>query len=634
MNSLQELNNWGTTEVDYLDARPSGVVFNRQYPLGPVDQTFDAYAGLEVSPTPGIEIVDIINYQTANVRYRVTIKTGSSPLFTGSTITFGTLPSGATLSQVGDVYTISGIHKVSDWDAVKNFTWTLPVSFASYPQWYLECTIIYYSSTLAEDVETTWEIYDDRFYNVAALTAESSITAYIGVNSPTAAALSSTATVYANPWNQVYGAAAIASEATFVCEGNLNVDFLNAVSTMTVQGKLDAVGTASMSASATQSANGLAIAVNLDERTYLANQGNQIFATNTPQVDTLTPATDTISIALSSALGQFAANSTDAPVSTLTISGTKAAVNSALINVHFYPTKGSSASGTFTWQQSLNSVVQFTKTITMTGFANNFAETVLTFTSNDTWTPTRSQVYYGFADALIVGGGGGGAYGGGGGGGGVRYITNQSLSLTGYSIVVGAGGTAGSDANPGSPYSLNGGAGGNSSALSYTANGGTGGKNTTTIVSSVVYHDISGGASGSPTSYAGGARSGVRTAPFNIGGGGGGAGAVGQAPDLSLPGYYGGNGGNGVANSITGTSTYYGGGGGGYISQYTGSTILSGIGGLGGGGDGYNVPSQNIISDGTNGLGGGGGGGSQNESTSIFKIGKGGSGVVIIKIHA
>jgi hypothetical protein len=173
MNSLQELNAWGATPVDHLDARPSQVVFNRKSPLTAVDQEFDAYASLFVLPTPGIEIEEIINYQTANVRYRVSVKTGSSPLFTGSTISFGTFNSGVTLIQAGDVYTVSGIHSVSDWNSAKNFTWTLPVDFASYPQWYLECTIIYYSSALARDVETTWEIYDDRFYNVAALSAAS-----------------------------------------------------------------------------------------------------------------------------------------------------------------------------------------------------------------------------------------------------------------------------------------------------------------------------------------------------------------------------------------------------------------------------------------------------------------------------
>lgn len=637
MNSLQELNNFGSTIVDFLDSRVSGVVFDRQYPLTAVDQEI-TISSITVEPEVGINIEEIINYQTADVRYRVTIQTGAVTPLTGSSISWASLPSGATLTQVGDVYTISGIHSVADWEAVKNFTWTLPVAYASYPLWYLTVEIVYYDSDLAEDVIMDWVVYDDRFYWVAQLEGTATMSVIGGRESPAETILSAAASVTAELYLSVLFDSTMSADATVTCEGRVNVDYLTATASMTVEGKLDAIGVLTMSAAASMTTNGLAIAVNLDARTYLANTGNQIFATNTPQIDTPTPATDTISIALSSALGQFAATSTDNPVSTLTISGTKATVNSALLNVHFYPTAGSSTSGTFTWQQSLNSVVQFTKTISMTGFANSFAETTLTFNSTQSWTPTVSQVVYGLADLLLVGGGGGGAYGGGGGGGGVRYLTNLSLSNSAYTLTVGDGGTAG-DATPGSiPYSVNGGSGGNTSALGYTANGGTGGKNTTTVVSGTTYADWSGGASGSPTSYAGGARSGVRSAPFNIGGGGGGAGAVGQVPDLTLPGYYGGNGGNGITNSITGTATYYGGGGGGNVAEQIAGSTFQGMGGLGGGGDGADyfgkLSTYQHQSDGVDGLGGGGGGGSSNSTTSYFQIGRGGKGVVIVKIHA
>jgi hypothetical protein len=593
MNSLQELNAWGTTPVDFLDARPSGVVFNRQSPLTAEDQEFDAYASLIVTPTPGIEIVEIINYQTANVRYRITVKTGSSPTFTGSTVAFGTFNSGVTMAQVGDVYTVSGIHSVSDWNSAKNFTWTLPVDFASYPQWYLECTIIYYSSALARDVETTWEIYDDRFYNVAALTAQSSITAFIGVNSPAVAALTSTATVYANPWNQVVGSAAISSEATFTCDGYVNVDFLNSVSSMTINAVKTARITDTLAAVGTMTIDAVASAINLDSRTYLANIGNAIFATNTPQVDSLNSA-DTFSIVLSSSLGTFAANATDAPTSTVTISGSEAVVNAAFSSVHFYPTKGSSSSGTFSWAQSRNGTLEFTKTITLTGIANAFAEVVYTYTNSATFTPTRSQVYYGLFDILLVGAGGAGrtyvASGGyiepgdGGGGGGFVEIFNQTIAYNSYSIVVGLG--------------QNNSDGGNTTGFSQTAGGGQYGGTTG-----------DGGVSGSPQNNLGASEA---------GGGGGGAGAVATNE----------NGGAGLVSVITGLMYGSGGGGG---ASFSGEA--KGFGGSGAGDGGVYGTTEST--PGVDGRGGGGGGGAARNATNNFGTGsRGGHGVIVIKIHA
>jgi hypothetical protein len=617
MNSLQELNAWGATEVDVLDARPSQVIFNRVPPQLPVDQTFDAYASLFVTPTPGIEIVEIVNYQTANVRYRVTVKTGSSPLFTGSTVTFGTLPSGATLVQVGDVYTISGIHKVSDWDAVKNFTWTLPASFASYPQWYLECTIIYYSSALARDVETTWEIVDDRFYTVAELSSTATISATIGVLSPTSAALTSTATIYANPWNQVAGAAAISSEATFTCDGFVNVTYLNSTASMTVNAVKAARAVAPLTSQGTMTIDAVALVVNLDPRTYLANQGNAIFATNTPQVDSLNSA-DTFSIVLSSSLGLFAANSTDAPTSTVTISGTKTAVNAALVNVYFYPTKGSSASGTFTWRLSRNGTIEMNDIlITLTGIANSFAEVTLVYDNpgTATFSPTRTQIYYGFADILIVGAGGYGGYarypgypGGGGGAGGYRYISNQTLTIGSQSLTIG------------DPYeTVNNGTTTFGAPISLSSVKGQNGANRFSSSNS-------GGDTGSPQTFTG---NDSNTSSGSGGGGGAGASANGGAP---VAGGTGGDGGAGILNNIIypGYDIYYcagGGGGAGQTGKLGGQGGNSDVGG--GGGDWLNSPNAPTTPKSY-----GSGGGGQAASLTAGSPTSGASGAIIIKIHA
>ena len=79
MNSLSELNGFGATSLTVTDDRPSKVIFDRISPLRPLDQVY-AITSTTVSVTPGINILEVINYTTANVRYRVSINTSSSPL--------------------------------------------------------------------------------------------------------------------------------------------------------------------------------------------------------------------------------------------------------------------------------------------------------------------------------------------------------------------------------------------------------------------------------------------------------------------------------------------------------------------------------------------------------------------------
>jgi len=564
MNSLQDLNNFGAVPLDYLDARPSGVRFNREYPLLPLNQEI-TITSTTVLPSPGIEIEEIINYQTANVRYRVSIQTGTATPLTGSTISWASLPSGATLSQVGDVYTISGIHSPADWDAVKNFTWNLPAAYASYPLWYLLVEIVYYDSLLAEEISVEWLVYDDDFYWVAQLQSTATVTTIGGVKSPATASISATTTVSCNSFNILIGTGTLSSTTTVSVEGSVNVDYLTASSSVSVAGKLDAVGASALSVSTTANFSGYVAAVNLTDRTYLANQNNQIFATNTPVVDT--PGSGTVTVVLTSALGQFASSSSAVPVTTLTISGDKTTVNAALINVYFYPTKGSSSSGTFSWQQSLDGNLLFTKTIGLTGFANNFAETVIEYTNNGTFTLaiTQNQAYYGLLDLLIVGGGGGAAYAGGGGGAGnVLEYTNLALTSGNKTIVVGAGAAAGS-----AGWNSIGSAGNSSSAFGYTAAGGAPGQKNVTItpyapVSGWVVYTVS-NPGGNNASFAGGTY--TYTSPgvppgdpdtatlLSYGGGGGGKTSSGQNGGASP----GGTGGNGITSTITGNSYARGG---------------------------------------------------------------------------
>ncbi len=210
--------------------------------------------------------------------------------------------------------------------------------------------------------------------------------------------------------------------------------------------------------------------------------------------------------------------------------------------------------------------------------------------------------------ALVVAGGGSGGQAsiwgaGGGGGGGVLYQATHSVTVQGYSVTVGAGGTSwsnGANSVFDNMTAVGGGRGGSINGGDQPGNpGGSGGGGSAT-----------GGSNGTSGQGSSGG-----TGNTNGAGGGGGATAVGgDGGDNGSN--DGGNGGAGYTSSISGSSVCYAGGGGGASSGGSGGTVTCG-GGVGGaaGGNG---------SGGTNGKGGGGGGNANGGSSD------GGNGVVII----
>jgi hypothetical protein len=272
-----------------------------------------------------------------------------------------------------------------------------------------------------------------------------------------------------------------------------------------------------------------------------------------------------------------------------------------------------------------------------------------TFTGPGTFTVTNDGNPLGSStvDYLVVagGGGGGGVCGGGGGGAGgfresvpspaawtaspLASSTSLPVSVTGYPITVGGGGTASgpSNNNPGgngsnsvfSTITSAGGGGGNSFNPKTAGSGGSGG---------------GGGGRGScgtgtggsgntppvapPQGNNGGNSTSVTSPPaVDTGGGGGGATAVGANGTANGPG---GAGGAGATTSISGSPTAYSGGGGGGSELGTGGT-----GGTGGGANGGTT--SNPVSGGTVNKGGGGGG----IGTGVCGGNAGGSGIVIIR---
>jgi hypothetical protein len=242
------------------------------------------------------------------------------------------------------------------------------------------------------------------------------------------------------------------------------------------------------------------------------------------------------------------------------------------------------------------------------------------FPFSGTFTPNQSIT----AEVLVIAGGGGGGdeYGGGGGAGALRYWASQSLTATGYTCTVGAGGNGGassvgatgSSSAFGALASSAGGGGGGSRDYSAATNGGSGG----------------GGAGWTPntagTGTTGGnnGSAGTDSVGNSKGGGGGGAGAAGGASSSSV----GGAGGDGLNTysawstaTLTGVSGYYAGGGGG-----GGAAGTAGSGGAGGGAAGIignGVSGNNAIVS----TGGGGGGAGNNGPTG----GNGGSGLIIVR---
>jgi hypothetical protein len=265
------------------------------------------------------------------------------------------------------------------------------------------------------------------------------------------------------------------------------------------------------------------------------------------------------------------------------------------------------------------------------------------FPFSGTFTPNQSLT----CDYVVVAGGGGagGSYGGGGGAGGLRYATSQTLSATGYSVTIGAGGlgqinyngaapTAGSATSFNSINTTGGGRGGIFGSDPGGGGGSAGGGRRTASSGTA-------GNAGGYTPVEGYAGGGAFDGGNYGSGGGGGAGQAGVTGTSTA----GGTGGNGFSSSlitaivsatgigelVSGTGYLAGGGGGG---TYDGGTF--GQGGYGGGGNSGHASSSDVsLQNGANGdvnTGSGGGGGCYSNVTGTnFNGGNGASGVVIVR---
>ena len=174
MNSLQELNDFGIQTVEVDDLRPATVIFDVDTRYVDLN-TAVTYTSNTKTFTTKINVEEIRNYATANLRFRVAVITnGITP---NSTINFGTLPSGITLTQVGEVYALSGFKTSTEWLSIIDFIWTLPTNYTSANLLFLKLEILYFDEATNRETVVDWVYYDDAYYYDAALVAAFNISA-------------------------------------------------------------------------------------------------------------------------------------------------------------------------------------------------------------------------------------------------------------------------------------------------------------------------------------------------------------------------------------------------------------------------------------------------------------------------
>ena len=145
MQSLTDLNNRAATPITFTENRGTNVIFDRaagkQYNFTETSLSFDLLVGAN--------IVEIINPSSANVRYKVNLGT------TQASLSYGTLPAGVTVNQVGTVYTFYGIDSISDWEAIKQPTVIIDPAFAGS---FSYSAAVVYNTDAQADVEFEWNV--------------------------------------------------------------------------------------------------------------------------------------------------------------------------------------------------------------------------------------------------------------------------------------------------------------------------------------------------------------------------------------------------------------------------------------------------------------------------------------------
>lgn len=122
MNSLEDLNNYGNTQVEYQDDRAPSITF---FPEVAVNQAVQIYQSSDHIIPVGTDIVEIINYDSVAATYTIDL-TAAQP---GSKAVWDPvkIPAHVTIAEVSTrIFRVSGLKSAVDWEAIKNPTIQMP----------------------------------------------------------------------------------------------------------------------------------------------------------------------------------------------------------------------------------------------------------------------------------------------------------------------------------------------------------------------------------------------------------------------------------------------------------------------------------------------------------------------------
>lgn len=181
MTSLSQLNaNNQSSSVEVTDLRPAGVIFDR----GVIQDDVFEISSTTRTLVNRINIDEIINYATANVRVRFTINASSSSFISASSLTINGLPTGITLATASTsstkTYTLSGFKTFRQWDQIKTPLWTIPADYALTKYFWVRTEILYYDAELGSEQVKSYVHFDKDHYYVAILQGSAAMTVNTG----------------------------------------------------------------------------------------------------------------------------------------------------------------------------------------------------------------------------------------------------------------------------------------------------------------------------------------------------------------------------------------------------------------------------------------------------------------------
>ena len=478
MQTLSSLNNFSRNlEITYVDTRPIGVYCS---PDVPSNQIYDI-TSTTVYCTPTTEIETIVGAELANCRYQISIERYGSSILGDSSISWEAIPDYLTLTQVDDVYTISGITTVTDWDLIKNFTWILPSDYESASIFFLRTKILFYSEELVGDDYIKFDTYDTNHYGIVLESYSSSSCnnqivsiAYAdftnnveleveqGPNKSYKAQLVSESS-FAAILERNYGLEASLTavfeqniietrirtnnaESLAVTSSDIMINYIlgstivNAVSTATISRNY--LGIKKQHSSAI---NATATVACIGERVYVTNNIERLYKSNIYTTTAFVNSPITIhgtqeSVAYTARItgtgGKFSLATNQLPPKNSNIfefTGTSLTdINAKFALLKFWPDKGNVG----LCQYSLDLYNSVGKVLTVSNLISNngiqiYNPVITTYNNTTSFTPSAFETYYLTYDILAIGGGAGGQgstnYGTGGGAGGVVEVHDYNL---------------------------------------------------------------------------------------------------------------------------------------------------------------------------------------------------------------